>query len=76
VLTAVSAIFFPYDVLTVFLLAAPKTRKGRKKRTSKILVNGFILARVNQKTKPPVARLVFFNRRTTGAWPIFYEQCQ
>jgi hypothetical protein len=62
VLTAVPAIFFPYDVLTAFLLKGRKTRIRREKCTPKILVNGSNLARVKHKTKPWVERRGFRNR--------------
>jgi hypothetical protein len=51
----------------MFLRTAPKCRKRREKRASKILVYGFIVARVNQKSKPWIAPRRFFNRGVAGA---------
>jgi hypothetical protein len=50
VLTAVPAIFFPYDVPTKVLVSRAETRKRCEKCTSEILVYGFILAPVKHKT--------------------------
>jgi hypothetical protein len=50
----------------MFLRKRPKRRNRAEKSTSKILVNGFILARVNRKTKPEVVYPVFFQPRR--AW--------
>jgi hypothetical protein len=47
----------------MFAFERGQTRKRREKCSSEILVYGFILARVNQKTKPRVERRGFFNRR-------------
>jgi hypothetical protein len=75
-LTAARVTFFPYDVPTMFLPEARKTRKRRKKCTSKILVYCFILARVNYKSKPWIESHGFRNRRAAAARRDFHKKNQ
>jgi hypothetical protein len=60
----------------MFLQWRPKSWKKREKCASKILVYGFILARVNQETKPWIASAERRNRKDGGARPKFLKKYQ